>query len=37
MTKRVEALLREFMKNGLAFDVHIDTNDNGGSKMQEYR
>ena len=30
MTKRVEALLREIMENGLVFDVCTDTNDNGG-------
>ena len=30
MTKRVEALLREIMENGLVFDVRTDTNDNGG-------
>ena len=29
MTKRVEALLREIMENGLIFDVRTDTNDNG--------
>ena len=33
MTKRVEALLREIMENGLVFDVRTDTNDNGGGKV----
>ena len=37
MTKRVEALLREIMENGLVFDVRTDTNDNGGGKVREYR
>ena len=37
MTKRVEALLRKIMENGLAFDVRTDTNDNGGGKVREYR
>ena len=37
MTKRVEALLREIMENGLIFDVRTDTNDNGGGKVREYR
>jgi hypothetical protein len=37
MTKRVEALLREIMEKGLVFDVHTDTNDNGGGKVREYR
>jgi len=32
MTKRVEALLREIMVNGLVFDVRTDTNDNGGAR-----
>ena len=32
MTKRVEALLREIMENGLVFDVHTDTNDKGGAR-----
>ncbi len=37
MTKRVEALLREIMENGLVFDVRTHTNDNGGGKVREYR
>ena len=37
MTKLVEALLREIMGNGLVFDVRTDTNDNGRSKVREYR
>ena len=37
MTKRVEALLREIMENGLVFDIRTDTNDNGGGKVREYR
>ena len=36
MTKRVEALLREIMENGLVFDVRTDTNDNGGGKGTLY-
>ena len=35
MTKRVEALLREIMENGLVFDARTDTNDNGGGKIRE--
>ena len=36
MTKRVEALLREIMENGLVFDVRTDTNDNRGGKGTLY-
>ena len=37
MTKRVEALLREIIENGLVFDLRTDANADGGGKVHEYR
>ena len=34
MTKRVEALQREIIENGLVFDLRTDANADGGGKVQ---